>query len=167
MVGEGEKSGCECGAGETAGDVGVGEGEGACRGGAGGGNVEKGCWSCCRCMSLSSCHRVWHCATEKPTRRATVAQLGRSFGFSLSSIRRQSASPSQASQSALWFSGGRGGCFRLRVVVGCGSGGVVGVSSESCKGGAGERIGGLDGAESQDEVVDGKRMGWLGGVGSG
>ena len=32
MVGEGEKSGCECGAGETAGDVGVGEGEGACRG---------------------------------------------------------------------------------------------------------------------------------------
>ena len=77
MVGEGEKSGCECGAGETAGDVGVGEGEGACRGGAGGSGVEKSCWSCCRCMSLSSCHRAWHCATEKPTRRATVAQLGR------------------------------------------------------------------------------------------
>ena len=42
---------------------------------------------------------------------------------------------------------------------GCGTGGVVGVSSESCKGGAGERMGGRDGAESQDEVVDGKRMG--------
>ena len=159
MVGEGEKSGCECGAGETAGDVGVGEGEGACRGGAGGSGVEKSCWSCCRCMSLSSCHRAWHCATEKPTRRATVAQLGRSFGFSLSSIRRQSVSPSQASQSACWFSGGGGGCFRLRVVGGCGTGVVVGVSSESCKGGAGERMGGLAGAESQDEVVDGKRMG--------
>ena len=41
MVGEGEKSGCECGAGETAGEVGVGDGEGACRGGAVGGSVEK------------------------------------------------------------------------------------------------------------------------------
>ena len=130
MVGEGEKSGCECGAGETAGEVGVGDGEGACRGGAVGGSVEKSCWSCCRCMSLSSCHRAWHCATENPTRRATVAQLGRSFGFSLSSIRRQSASPSQASQSAFWLGVGGGG-LRLRVVVGCGSGGVVGVSSES------------------------------------
>ena len=45
-MGEGEKSGCECGAGETAGDVGVGEGEGACRGGAVGSGVEKSCWSC-------------------------------------------------------------------------------------------------------------------------
>ena len=44
---------------------------------------------------------------------------------------------------------------------------VVGVSSESFEGGAGKRLGGLDGAESQDEVVDGKRIGWLGGVGSG
>ena len=52
-------------------------------------------------------------------------------------------------------------------MVGCGSGGVVGVSSESLEGGAGKRLGGLDGAESQDEVVDGKRFGWLGGVGSG
>ena len=95
MVGEGEKSGCECGAGETAGDVGVGEGEGACLSGAVGSDVEESCWSCCRCMSLSSCHRAWHCAAEKPTRRATVVQLGRSFGFSLSSIRRQSASPSR------------------------------------------------------------------------
>ena len=34
-----------------------------------------------------------------------------------------------------------------------------GVLSESCKGGAGKRMGGLDGAESQDEVVDGKRKG--------
>ena len=41
------------------------------------------------------------------------------------------------------------------------------VSSESFEGGAGKRRGGLDGAESQDEVVDGKRIGWLGGVGSG
>ena len=53
------------------------------------------------------------------------------------------------------------------MVVGCGSGDVVGVSSESFKGGAGKRMGGLDGAESQEEVVDGKRIGWLGGVGSG
>ena len=52
-------------------------------------------------------------------------------------------------------------------MVGCGPGGVVGVSSESFEGGAGKRMGGLDGAESQDEVVDGKRIGWLGGVGSG
>ena len=43
-------------------------------------------------------------------------------------------------------------------MVGCGSGGVVGVSSESFEGGAGKRMGGLDGAESQDEVVDGKRI---------
>ena len=118
-------------------------------------------------MSLSSCHRAWHWSTEKPTRRATVVQLGRSLGFSLSSTRRQSASPSQASQSACWFGGRGGGCFRLRVVVGCGVGGGVGVSSESFEGGAGTRIGGLDGAESQEEVVDGKRMGWAGGVGSG
>ena len=34
-MGEGETSGCECGAGETAGDVGVGDGEGACLGGCG------------------------------------------------------------------------------------------------------------------------------------
>ena len=118
-------------------------------------------------MSLSSCHRAWHCSTEKPPRRATVVQLGRSLGFSLSSTRRQSASPSHASQSACWFSGGGSGCFRLRVVVGCGAGGVVGVSSESFESGAGKRMGGLDGAESQEEVVDGKRIGWIGGVGSG
>ena len=52
-------------------------------------------------------------------------------------------------------------------MVGCGAGGVVGVSSESFESGAGSRVGGLDGAESQEEVVDGKRMGWIGGVGSG
>ena len=98
-------------------------------------------------------------STEKPTRRATETQLGRSRGFPLSSTRRQSASPSHASQSACWFSGGSSGCFRLRVVVGCGVGAVDGVSSESFEGGAGKRMGGRDGAESQEEVVDGKRIG--------
>ena len=52
-------------------------------------------------------------------------------------------------------------------MVGCGAGGVVGASSESFESGAGKRMGGLDGAESQEEVVDGKRIGWIGGVGSG
>ena len=55
----------------------------------------------------------------------------------------------------------------MRVVAGCGAGGVVGVSSESFESGAGKRMGGRDGAESQEEVVDGKRIGWIGGVGSG
>ena len=45
-MGEGEKSGCECGAGETAGEVAVGEREGACRGGSVGSGVEESCWSC-------------------------------------------------------------------------------------------------------------------------
>ena len=81
----------------------------------------------------------------------------------LSSTRRQSASPSHASQSACWFGGGGGGggggCFRLRVVAGCGVGAVDGVSSESFEGGAGKRMGGREGAESQEEVVDGNRIG--------
>ena len=50
----------------------------------------------------------------------------------------------------------------MRVAVGCGVGAVDGVSSdpsESFEGGAGKRIGGRDGAESQEEVVDGKRIG--------
>ena len=96
---------------------------------------------------------------EKPTRRATETQLGRSRGFPLSSTRRQSASPSHASQSACWFNGGGSGCFRLRVATGCGAGAVDGVSSESFESGAGNRVGGRDGAESQEEVVDGKRIG--------
>ena len=158
-MGEGEKSGCEGGGGEAAGEVGVGEGEGTCSDGSACGGFEESCWSCRCCMSLSSCHRAWHCSTEKPTRRATETQLGRSRGFPLSSTRRQSASPSHASQSACWFSGGGSGCFRLRVVVGCGVGAVDGVSSESFEGGAGKRMGGRDGAESQEEVVDGKRIG--------
>ena len=88
-------------------------------------------------------------------------QLGRSRGLPLSSTRRQSASPSHASQSACWFGGGGGGggCFRLRVVAGCGVGAVDGVSSESFEGGAGKRMGGREGAESQEEVVDGNRIG--------
>ena len=158
-MGEGEKSGCECGGGETAGEVGVGEREGTCRGGSICSGVEESCWSCRCCMSLSSCHRAWHCSTEKPTRRATETQLGRSRGFPLSSTRRQSASPSHASQSACWFGGGGSGCLRLRVVAGCGAGAVDGVSSESFESGAGKRMGGRDGAESQEEVVDGKRIG--------
>ena len=44
--------------------------------------------------------------------------------------------------------------------MGCGVGAVDGVSSESFEGGAGKRMGGRDGAESQEEVVDGKRIGW-------
>ena len=97
---------------------------------------------------------------EKPTRRATNTQLGRSRGLPLSSTRRQSASPSHASQSACWLGGrGGGGCFRLRVVAGCGVGVGEGVSSESFEGGGGKRMGGLEGAESQEEVVDGRRIG--------
>ena len=77
---------------------------------------------------------------------------------------RQSASPSHASQSACWLGGGGGGgggggCFRLRVVAGCGVGVGEGVSSESLDGGGGKRIGGLEGAESQEEVGDGRRIG--------
>ena len=79
MVGEGEKSGCECGAGETAGDVGVGEGEGACLGGAGGSGVEKSCWSCCRCMSLSSCHRAWHCCNGETHSAGHSSPVGTKF----------------------------------------------------------------------------------------
>ena len=96
---------------------------------------------------------------EKPTRRATNTQLGRSRGLPLSSTRRQSASPSHASQSACWLGGGGGGCFRLRVVAGCGVGVGEGVSLESFEGGGGKRMGGLEGAESQEEVVDGRRIG--------
>ena len=40
------KSGCECGAGETAGEVGVGEGEDAGLGGSVGSGVVDSCWSC-------------------------------------------------------------------------------------------------------------------------
>ena len=49
--------------------------------------------------------------------------------------------------------------MRLRVVAGCGVGAGEGVSSESFEGGGGKRMGGLEGAESQEEVVDGKRIG--------
>ena len=73
--------------------------------------------------------------------------------------RRQSASPSHASQSACWLGGGGGGCFRLRVAAGFGVGVGEGVSSESLEGGGGKRIGGLEGAESQEEVGDGRRIG--------
>ena len=158
-MGEGEKSGCEGGGGEAAGDVSVGEGEGARCERSSCGGLEDSCWSWRCCRSFSSCHLAWHCSTEKPTRRATNSQLGRSRGLPLSSIRRQSASPSQASQSACGFGGGNGGCLRLRVVAGCGVGAVDGVSSESLEGGAGKRMGGLEGAESHEDVVDGKRMG--------
>ena len=85
--------------------------------------------------------------------------IGTESRVALSSTRRQSASPSHASQSACWFGGGGGGCFRLRVVAGCGVGAGEGVSSESFEGGGGKRMGGLEGAESQEEVVDGKRIG--------
>ena len=47
----------------------------------------------------------------------------------------------------------------MRVVAGCGVGAGEGVSSESFEGGAGKRMGGLEGAESQEEVVDCKRIG--------
>ena len=47
----------------------------------------------------------------------------------------------------------------MRVVAGCGVGAVDGVSSESFEGGAGKRMGGREGAESQEEVVDGNRIG--------
>ena len=96
---------------------------------------------------------------DKPTRRATKTQLGRSLGLLLSSTRRQSAAPSHASQSACWLSGGGGGCFRLRVVAGCGVGVGEGVSSELLDGGGGGRTRGLEGAESQEEVGEGKLIG--------
>ena len=76
----------------------------------------------------------------------------------LSSTRRQSASPSHASQSACGLSGGGGGCFRLRVAAGCGVGVGEGASSELLDGGGGRRTRGLEGAESQEEVGDGKLM---------
>ena len=159
VLGEGEKSGCEGGGGEAAGEVGVGEGVGSCCCGSACGGLEESCWSCKCCRSWSSFQRAWHCSTEKPTRRATNTQLGRSRGLPLSSTRRQSASPSHASQSACWLGSGGGGCFRLRVVAGFGVGVGEGVSSESLEGGGGKRIGGLEGAESQEEVGDGRRIG--------
>ena len=124
-------------------------------------------WSCICCKSLSSFHRAWHCSTEKPTLRATKIQLGRSLGLPLSSTRRQSASPSQVSQSACGLSGGGGGggCLRLRAGAGCGGGEGEGVSSELLEGGGGGRTRGLDGAESQEEVGEGKLMEYVGGGG--
>ena len=121
------------------------------------------------CRSLSSFHRAWHCSTEcpTPTRRATKTQLGRSFGLLLSSTRRQSASPSQASQSACGLSGGGGGCLRLRAGGGFGGGEGEGASSELLEGGGGGgRTRGRDGAESQEEVGEGKLMEYVGGGGS-
>ena len=44
----------------------------------------------------------------------------------------------------------------MRVVAGCGVGVGEGVSSELLDGGGGRRIGGLEGAESQEEVGEGK-----------
>ena len=158
-MGEGEKSGCEGGGGEPAGEVGVGGGEGSCWWGSVGSEVVESCLSCNRCRSCSSFHRARHCSTENPTRRATKIQLGRSLGLPLSSTRRQSASPSHASQSACWLSGGSGGGLRLRVVGGCGGGVGEGVSSELLDGGGGMRTGGLEGAESQEEVGEGKLIG--------
>ena len=121
------------------------------------GGVDSGSLlSCIFCRSLSSFHRAWHCSTEYPTRRATKIQLGRSLGLPLSSTRRQSASPSQASQSACGLSGGGGGCLRLRAGGRLGGGEGEGVSSELLEGCGGGRTRGLGGAESQEEVGEGQ-----------
>ena len=183
VVGEGEKSGCDGCGGVLAGDVGVGEmwfgvegrgcGGGVIFSGSVAGGVDSGSLlSCIFCRSLSSFHRAWHCSTEYPTRRATKIPLGRSLGLPLSSTRRQSASPSQASQSACGLSGGGGGAggggggFRLRAGGRLGGGEGEGVSSELMEGCGGGRTRGLGGAESQDEVGEGKLMEYVGAGGS-
>ena len=73
----------------------------------------------------------------------------------MSSTRRTSASPSQASQSASSLRGGGGSRFRL----GCGSGGEEEQVEDACEGGGcgGACLMGAAGAESQEEV--GERMG--------
>ena len=57
--------------------------------------------------------------------------------------------------------------MRLRAVAGFGLGTGEGVSSESLEGGGGRRIGGFEGAESQEEVGEGRQMGRIGGGDSG
>ena len=56
--------------------------------------------------------------------------------------------------------------MRLRAGAGCGGGVGEGVSSELLEGGGGGRSRGLDGAESQEEVGEGKLMEYVGGGGS-
>ena len=102
---------------------------------------------------------------ENPTRRATKVQLGRSLGLVLRT-RRQSASPSQASQSACGSSGGGGGPLRLRAGVCLGEGVGEGVS-ELTDAGGGLRTRGIGGGESQEEVGDGRLMERVGGGGKG
>lgn len=55
--------------------------------------------------------------------------------------------------------------MRLRVAagLGLGVGDGEGVSSESLDGGLGRRTGGFVGAESQEDVGDGRQIGWFGG----
>ena len=97
---------------------------------------------------------------ENPTRRATKVQLGRSLGLVLRT-RRQSASPSQASQSACGSSGGGGGPLRLRAGVCLGERVGEGVS-ELTDAGGGLRTRGIGGGESQEEVGDGSGGGGKG-----
>ena len=56
--------------------------------------------------------------------------------------------------------------MRLRVGGGFGVGEGEGVSSELFEGGGGGRTRGLEGAESQEEVGEGKLMEYVGGGGS-
>ena len=57
-MGEGEKSVCEGGGGEPAGEVGVGGGEGSCWCGSACSDVAENCLSCKCCRSFSSFHRA-------------------------------------------------------------------------------------------------------------
>ena len=54
----------------------------------------------------------------------------------------------------------------MRAGAGCGGGVGEGVSSEWLEGGGGGRTRGLHGAESQEEVGEGKLMEYVGGGGS-